>query len=184
MLHFEIFGILLMIAIWAMLIAAVAKAAQARGRHIAGWALAGAGAGAFGVLVGLALTSRAIDDDASVSLTMLSTLTPMVLMIFSMAAIAFYLLRSPLEIAATKQWPVHFIPQGAGQVQIAERKARFEWADGSRELALEQLRAEADGECVRVKCGDDEIVVMPMGQPETPEGRRLLSTQLARRLRA
>ena len=179
----QIFGILLMIALWAMLIAGVAKAAQARGRHIAGWSLAAAGAGAFGVLVGLALTRRALDEDATIAVTMLSTMTPMVLMIASMAGIMIWLHRSATEISTSKDWAVHFMPQGEGKLRISDRKVRFEWVDGAREHSLDQLRADADGECVRVTCGDDEIVFMPMGRPATPEGRRQQSAALARRLR-
>jgi hypothetical protein len=186
---FTIVGVGAMIVAWAMLVAWVAKLAQARGRFIAGWALAAVAAGIAGCCVGLAVTSAVLESETSSGLSMLVLFAPLVGLIAPMTAIGFALHRTPVKVAQRNDWPVHFLDRGPGRLTIDAGIVRFAWPEGSRATPLDQLRSvEADGECVRISCTVDgeelALVVLPMAKPETPAARKQQSQMLARQLHA
>lgn len=174
-----------MVVVWAILVAWIAKLAQSSGRIVAGWALGAAATGVLAVAAGLALIVHLVDLETANSLTLLSALTPPVFMVGSMIVLGLVLQRMSIKISHRDEWPVHFVNRGPGRISIDAGVARFVWPDGSRTTPLDQLqRVEADGECVRIGCAEDlELVALPMGKPETPAGRKQQSLTLARRLR-
>lgn len=181
-----LFGTGLLIVVWALLIAWIAKLAQGRGRFIAGWAIGAAVAGVLGYFAGLDLLARTVESDAAESWTLVSAMTPFLFVVIPMAAIGLVLHGVPVKVQHRNEWPVHFVNRGPGRVRFDGDQACFEWPGGSRTAPLDQLRGvEADGESVRVRCAEElELVMLPVGKPETPAGRRQQSQILARQLRA
>lgn len=178
-------AILAIIMVWAGLIAWIAKVAHAHGRSVMFWVPLAIVAGGLGAMLGFELMSAVVDAEPSTGVLLLATLTPLLLMAAPMIGIAIALQRSPIYVAFDKDWPIHFVGRGSGRLRIHAGNVSFEWQDGSRAVAVRELKSvEADGECVRVRLpDDDELCLMPMGKPETPAGRRQQSLQLARRLR-
>lgn len=174
-----------LIAVWALLVAWIAKLAQGRGRFAIGWALAAGIAGVLGFGVGATLLERAPEVDGVGSLVLL-TLMPLVGGFAPMLAIGLVLRRAPIRVAHRDEWPVHFVNRGPGRISIDAGVVRFAWPGEAREARLDQLRSvDVDGECVRIGCADElELVVLMTGRPETPAGRRQQSLALARRLLA
>lgn len=175
-------GGMAVIALWAGLLAWTATAAQRQNRHPAVWALASGLAGILGFGVGMAIVYRALDLDAATPALILLMLVPLVLMAGAMVAVVFVLRRGPVHVTLAKTWPVHFVDRGEGKLSFEGKLVKLEWRDGSREAPLRDVRGRADGECVRVTIEADELCLMPMGKPETPEGRRRQSVLLARML--
>ena len=176
-------GVIIVIALWAGLIAWTAKVAQSRGRSVVGWPLLAAVVGILGFALGILLFKNTADDDLSTAIIMLATLSPPILMFAAMGGVVFALHRSQVYVANTKNWAVHFVNRGEGTVRfLGGGKVAFGWSDGSRDAELRDVSAEADGECVRVKIESDELCVMPLGKPDTPTGRRQQSVHLARML--
>jgi hypothetical protein len=175
-------GIVIIIFIWALLIGWVGKTAQARAQRVGWWALVAAASGALAFVVGAWVTAQAIDHEISTSLTLLSMLLPLLMMIAAMAAVGIVVLRRAPSAWGRKVWPVHFMEHGPGNLRIDGGRVVFEWPDGSHEIAASDIKnAEADGGCVRVSC-DREVVMIPVGDGLGPQGTRLLSQQIAKRL--
>lgn len=179
-------GLGVLVVVWAMLVGWIGKLAQARGRFIAGWAIGGAATGVLAFTVGLGLVRSLVDSEASIGLTLLSLLTPPVLLIGSMLAIGLVLHSAPVSVADHDEWPVHFVNRGPGTISVDGGTVRFAWSEGSASSPLDGLRrVEADGESVRIRLADDsELLALPMGKPATPAGRKQQSLALARRLSA
>jgi hypothetical protein len=171
-----------MVVIWCLLTIWVARCAQNVGRSVV-WGLGAAAAGILGTACGVMLGARAVDAAAS-DAVLLAIALPFVGMMIPMVAIGLVVKRSPINITARRTWQVHFLPQGAGSISIDDAHVRIEWPGGAREVsASDSLRAEADGECVRLVLATDVLIAMPMGKPATPAGRRHQSLWLAKRLR-
>ena len=175
-------GVMVVIALWAGMLAWTATVAQRQGRMPVIWAFASGLAGLFGFGLGTAIVYRALDLDAPTPALILLMLVPLVLMAGAMTAVVIVLRRGPVHVALAKTWPVQFIDRGEGKVRFEGKLVRFEWRDGTREAPLHDVKGRADGECVRVTIDQDELCLMPMGKPETPEGRRRQSVLLARML--
>jgi len=178
-----------------MILAWVARIAQGRGRSVIGWTLGAAVAGGLGLIGGISIVARAVNEDVlgrggGGDLTLLVGLLVPVMLFVPMVVIGIVLQREPIKVANRKSLPVHFMDRGPGRVSFEDAGVCFEWSGGSQRVALEQVRhVEADGECVRVTCPGDgaellDFVVMPMGKPDSPAGRRQQSLSLAHRLRA
>jgi hypothetical protein len=179
----EVRGLILVVALWAGLVAWIAKVAQARGRSVIGWPLLGGAAGAAGFALGVVLFANTAETDLSTLIMLLSTLAPLVLMVAAMAGVVYALHRAPVHVANAKDWAVHFVDRGAGQIRFhGGGKVTFEWPNGSRDAELRDVRAQPDGESVRVQIDGDELCLMPLGKPDTPAGRRQQSVHLARML--
>jgi hypothetical protein len=170
--------------IWCLLTIWVARTAQALGRT-ALWGLGAGIAGVLGVVAGVMLAARTFEDfDVSTSRAVFAFLMPPIGMVLPMLVVGFVVKREPIHVAMRGAWPVAFMGQGPGSITIDASRVVIAWKDTTRELGPEDaLRAEADGECVRIKIGSEELVAMPMGKPATPAGRKHQSLLLARRLR-
>ncbi len=156
------------------------EVAQAQGRAPLWWALISGLIGAALFALGIAIFERSTELDASTGVMMLTLLLPLVLMVASMTAVVIGLARAPIHVVRLRTSPVHFVDRGEGCVRFDHGKVAFEWRDGAREVALPDVRAQADGECVRVTIANgDELCLMPLGKPETSAGRRQQSVLLA-----
>jgi hypothetical protein len=175
-------GGIVVIALWACLLAWTATVAQRQGRLALVWAFASGLAGIAGFGLGVAIVYRALDLDAATPALILLMLVPLVLMVGAMTAIVYIVRHGPVHVALAKTWPVQFIDRGEGKVSFEGKQVTFVWRDGSREAPLVDVRGRADGECVRVTIAEDELCLMPMGKPDSPEGRRRQSVLLARML--
>ncbi len=174
-------GVVIIIAVWAGLVAWTAKTAQARGRSVIVWPLAAAALGGLVFAAGVQVfTTIGVETD----LGFIVALLPVVLMIAVMGGVVWILQRQPIHVARRNHVRVHFMDRGEGTVSFRDDTATFAWADGSREARLHDVSAaDADGECVRVRFTDaSELCILPLGKPETPAGRREQSVQLARQL--
>jgi hypothetical protein len=184
---------LLGFALLAGLVAWVAKIAEARGRFVVGWAIAAMACGGFAFIAGAELVARAAYNHAFESITIALVVTPPLLMTGATAAVAFVLTRLPIKTSSGSVWPVHDVTGtlggGPGQLSLERGALRLELANVARILPITTLRgAIADGECVRLGWDADgtqaELVVMPLGRPDTPAGRRQQSRDIARRVTA
>lgn len=178
-------GLVVLLAVFALLLASIGKIARDRGRNFALWALVGAAAGVAAFLLGIAVFQQAMsDDDSSTTLALLSVLAPLVFMVAAMFGVWMYLQRSRVHVSSRDTWTVHFVSRGDGVIEIGAEDVRFEWPDGSRSIRRSEIeRVEADGECVRITAPELELAALPTGTPNTPDGRREQSQALARRLR-
>jgi len=178
------FGVIVVILVWALLMAWIARTAIAHGRFGVLWGIGGGAVGAGAFAAGLAIVSQSVDADMSAGVLVGALLIPIALMVGSMVALALVLRRGGIQVAAKKVTPIHFLDRGAGQLRIEGENVSFTWRDGSRAATRGALETVvADGEVVRVSVGGDELCFMPMGKPETPEGRRQQSITIAGRLR-
>lgn len=180
-----IYGGLAVVVLWAMLVAGVARCAQARGRSAGIWAIGAGVGGGIGFSAGLALTGTAVDRDAEVGVMLMSAMAPLLLMAGVMIGVAIYILYAPIAATRRARWAVHVHELGAGELRIDPDRLTIACEHGTREIERARIRTiELDGECVRVHHGDTELAILPIGQPQTPAGRRTQSVQLAHRLRA
>jgi hypothetical protein len=176
-------GIIIIIMVWAMLIAWTGKLAQSRGRNPYLWSFVNALAGACAFGAGTFVTWSIVDSTDSTSALLIVMFIPLVTMIAAMVGIARSLDRQSTGPSRKKAWTVHILKHGDGHLRIEKEKAVFEWSGGSRDISLRELeRVEVDGECVRVHSGE-ELVVIPTADGLSPEGRRHVSKQIAHRLK-
>ncbi|MBA2538818.1 MAG: hypothetical protein H0V17_04215 [Deltaproteobacteria bacterium] len=173
---------------WCLLLVYVARIAQSRGRSIVVWTLIAAGAGVLGTVTGFLLMDKMIgatsEVDPSMLVTAVAIFMPLILLIVPMVVVGSMVQREPIKITAHGSWPVAFLGKGDGSIAVDGGQIRVDMANTTRVLAPQQLqRVEADGECVRLTLADEELVVLPMGKPATPAGRRQQSLVLAKRLR-
>jgi len=176
-------AIIIIIAVWAMIIAWTGKVAQSRGRNPFLWAFvnAAAGAGAFGA--GVFVLQSIVDSTESTSALLLVMFLPLALMIAAMVGIARSIDRGSTT-TRRKSWPVHILQRGDGQLRIEKEKVVFEWPGGTSDISLrEPLRVEVDGECVRLHT-TEELVVIPTADGLSAEGRRNVSRQIAHRIKS
>jgi hypothetical protein len=178
-----IFGGGVVILLWCGLMVWVARMAHELGRS-AFWGLGAGVAGVLGMITGIMLLQSLVDrDDLSTATLVATMLLPPTSMIVPMVVVGLVLRRAPIRVSMRGTWPVTFMAQGPGSITITGATVQVAWKNTTRELApADPLRAEADGECVRITVGDEQLVAMPMGKPATPAGRRHQSLLLARRL--
>jgi hypothetical protein len=184
-------GFLIALAALAGFVAWTAKIAESRGRFALGWAAASVVVGAGAFIIGLELIGVALTHDTSDLLAMIAVFMPVVLMIGSMRVVMLVLQRLPIKTSSWFHWPVDSLNAGAesesGRLAIETAALRIELPSGARIVQLTALRtAQADGECVRLSWEADgetrELMLLPRGTPDTPEGRRQQSHVLSQRL--
>lgn len=179
----RLWGVLLLIVLWALPTAWVGKQAAARGRLELVWAPIAALVGLAGFGLGASLVYRWIDLDAPLGFLALMSMLPVVLMLAGLFGVGAYVRSRPINVASgAARWKVHVVGRGEGTVRIDGDDIVLAWADGDRRAARTAIRATADGETVRLVIDGDELALMPLGKPDSAEGRRVQSQQLARRL--
>jgi hypothetical protein len=96
--------------------------------------------------------------------------------------VGLYVRSLPISVARGTRWKVHIVGRGEGTLRIDGGDIVLAWDDGRRRAERSTVQAVADGESVRLTIEGDELALMPMGKPDSPEGRRAQSKQLAQRL--
>lgn len=179
-----LFGVMFLMVTWCLQLVWVARTAQSRGRSALVWSLIAGAAGGLGVCTGFLLANRLLGpDDAAIGLaaTVGAMFAPVVAMVVPMVIVRTILVREPIKVADHGTWQVSFLGQGSGKIAVEHSQIHVDLA-GERQI-LAPTRVEADGECVRITLADRELVALPLGKPDTPEGRRHQSLILAKRLR-
>ena len=178
----------ILVAIWAFLIAWIARLTASRGRNVVGWTLAAANAGVGGFVISLELIRRSADADIASNWWLLSVFAPLALVIGPMIGIGALLAKLPVRVARRAMWRVHESTKGDGKLTIASGELVIAWRDLEERITLERLRdVRVDGECLRIAWSDGlhdvEQVWMPMDRPQTRAGRQAQAAALARELK-
>jgi hypothetical protein len=179
----------ILVAIWAFLIAWIARLTATRGRSVIGWTLVAANAGVGGFVLSLELVRRAADADIASNWWLISVFAPLVLVIGPMIAIGALIAKLPVRVARRLVWRVHATTKGDGKLTIRGGELLIEWKELQDRVALDRLRdVRVDGECLRIAwtegMHDIEQVLMPMERPQTRAGRQAQAAALARELGA
>lgn len=106
------FGGVVLIIVFALHIAWIAKLAAERGRSVLLWILVGVVAGAIGVRVGWSITVISAESDRD-TVMLLGALAPLPALILPMVAVAVVLYRLSVNVALRRDWPVHSSAHGA-----------------------------------------------------------------------
>ena len=167
-----------------MMVGWIARTAVQRGRNPIGWTLGGAAIGAAGFGAGFELFVQAAEGDSTAAL-LAAGFAPTALMLALMAGFGFVLLREPVKVSSRKEWPVHVMTRGEGTLRIAGGSLELTWKSGSLSRPMTDVdKVEPDGECVRITVAGEELAMLPMGKPESREGRIAQSRTIALQVRA
>jgi hypothetical protein len=179
----------ILVVLWAIHIAWIARAATDRGRSVVLWVAIGGTAGICGGLGARELV-RALDSDSASSLWLLCTLVlPLALVLGPMVAIALALTRGAARAPRRRTWRVHSGRRGGGRLTFTAGGFVVEWDEGRDDVPVAAITASAaDGECVRLAWQADgttiEHVLMPREKPDTRPGRQAQSRTLAAQIAA
>jgi hypothetical protein len=180
-----ILGVGILVILWAMLIAWIARAAGDRGRSVFAWALIGAAAGIGGLVASSELIAHVIEPFGGNTMLLLTLLTPLTFLIVPMAAIAVGLGKFAAHAAHRRTWRVHSAKRGSGRLLIGRDRLKIVWTDGDDDIPFTLLRrVDPDGECLRLAWADSEHVLMPLEKPDTRAGRQAQSRALASQIDA
>jgi hypothetical protein len=160
----------------------IANVADVRGRSPTGWGLV-AGVvylAAYGLGNFLVETLRDIEND-NVGLVMLGAIVPFVIAGLVTAGIGATIARLGVKVVQRREYEVHCRENGAGRLEVSPEAVRLHWEGRSQEILRSQLHSVAvDGECLRLRWTDGELLLVPMGRPQSRDGRIGQSQALAR----
>ncbi|MDB4957708.1 MAG: hypothetical protein JWO36_5277 [Myxococcales bacterium] len=146
------------------------------------WALGAAALGALGCWFGL-LVSVACESANSETVSMLGAIAPLPGAFLPMIGVAFLLFRLPVNVTIGRDWPVHSSKSGTGRLVISPDALYLAWKDRGDLIQRSSVKsAVVDGECLRLVWTEGELVLMPLMQPQTRDGRIRQSQTLARML--
>src|ERR1041384_2282382 len=107
-------GVLLVILLWALPTVWIGRQAQLRGRSELLWAALGGGAGVAGCALGGLVVYRWLDSDAAASLLAVVMLLPVALMFAGEIAVGTFLRSRPISVRRGTRWKVHVVGRGEG----------------------------------------------------------------------
>lgn len=175
----EVFVLVLGLAVSIKL---VANGADARGRSSMGWGLAAGMAYLLAYLVSSLLVGF-LDIDNSVGLLVLAALGPYLIAALAAGGVGLMLGKLGIKVAQRRAYEVHCRENGTGRLEIAPEVVRLHWEARSQEVSRSQLQTvTVDGECLRLGWTEGELLLLPLGRPQTREGRISQSHALARAL--
>ncbi len=181
----EIIGVGILIIIWAMQVAWIARVASDRGRSVIVWTLIGGAAGIGGLLASRELIERTIEPTGGNAGLAITMMTPLAFLIIPMAALAVGLGKTAAHASQRRIWRVHSTKRGGGRLSFGRDRLEIVWSDGTDQIQLDQIkRAEPDGECVRLAWADSEHILMPLEMPDTRPGRQAQARALAAQIAA
>ena len=178
-----------LVAVWAAMIALIARVATNRGRNLAVWAVIGGCVGIAGLEASRVGARRGVTDASPPPVTGgCSARSLRSCVALPMAALALVLQQMPVRVARRRVWRVHTPGKGEGTLAIEAGALVLEWRELRHRVALDQLREpRVDGECVRVTWtadgSDVEQVLMPLEAPQTRAGRQAQCAALVRLLK-
>jgi hypothetical protein len=183
-----LFGVGFLVVTWCLLVVWIGRTAMARGRSAAVWCLIGGGFGVLGITAGFMLADQLLDtggDKVNMMAAVAALFTPVITLVLPMVAVRTVLHREPIHVARRTAWNVTVMGKGNATISVDGDQVRFviESAAPSAEQTQTISKVEADGECVRITLGGEELIAMPLGEPATPAGRKHQSLMLAKQLR-
>ena len=160
----------------------VASAADARGRSGMLWGLAAGMAYLLAYLVS-SLMVGFLDFENGMALLLVASLSPYLIAGLAAGGVGLLLARLGIRVAQRRAYDVHCRENGAGRLEITSEVVRLHWDGRSQEVARSELHTvKVDGECLRFGWGEGELLLLPLGRPQTREGRISQSQALARLL--
>lgn len=142
-------------------------------------------------VAGVLLVERAVDSDAPDVVSMFAALSPLPFMVVTTLLIVVVLRLLPIKASSARDWPVQDMTPGsadaAGRFAIESTGLRIDGASRACRIPFAALHSvRADGECLRLAWDEDgrrcEIMLMPRGKPDRPQGRRQQSRVIEQRV--
>jgi hypothetical protein len=160
----------------------VANSADERGRSPMLWGLVAGMAYMLAYLMSSVLVGF-IDMENGLGVLLIAAISPYLIAALAAAAVALVLARLGIRVAQRRAYDVHCRENGAGRLEIAAEAVRLHWEGRSQEVARAQLHTvKVDGECLRLRWSEGELLLLPLGRPQTRDGRISQSQALARLL--
>lgn len=160
----------------------VASTADERGRSPMLWGLV-AGMAYMLAYVMSSLLVGFLDMENGLGVLLIAAITPYLVGALAAGGVALVLARLGIKVAQRRAYEVHCRENGAGRLEIASDVVRLHWEGRSQEVARSQLLSVmVDGECLRIGWGEGELLLLPLGRPQTRDGRISQSQALARLL--
>jgi hypothetical protein len=160
----------------------VANSADERGRSPMLWGLGAGMAYMLAYLVSSLLVGF-LDMENGLGVLVLASISPYLIAVLAAGGVALVLARLGIKVAQRRAYDVHCRENGAGQLEITPELVRLRWEGRSQEVARSQLHAvKVDGECLRLAWSEGELLLLPLGRPQTRDGRISQSQALARLL--
>jgi hypothetical protein len=175
----EVFVLFLGLAVSVKL---VANSADERGRSPMLWGVV-AGMAYMLAYVMSSLMVGFLDVENGLGVLLIAAIAPYLIAALAAGGVALALARLGIKVAQRRAYDVHCRENGAGRLEIAPELVRLHWEGRSQEIARAQLHTvQVDGECLRLAWGEGELLLLPLGRPQTRDGRISQSQALARLL--
>jgi hypothetical protein len=160
----------------------IANSAEARGRSQMLWGLAAGVVYLAAYFLGGLVLEKLLDiDTEALGWFVLASFSPYLLAALAVGALGLLIGRLGIKVVQRREYDVHCRHNGAGRLEITPEVVRLHWEGRSEEMARSQLQAVAvDGECLRLRWTEGELLLLPMMRPQTREGRISQSQALAR----
>jgi hypothetical protein len=160
----------------------VANSADERGRSPMLWGLAAGMAYLLAYLVS-SLMVGFLDFENGMFVLLIASLSPYLAAALAAGAVWLLLARLGIKVAQRRAYDVHCRENGTGRLEITPELVRLQWESRSQEVARPSLHTiKVDGECLRLGWNDGELLLLPLGRPQTRDGRISQSQALARLL--
>jgi hypothetical protein len=160
----------------------IANSAEARGRSQMLWGLAAGSTYLVAYILGGLVLRRLLDFDGdSYGVLLLVGLSPYLVAALAVGGVGLLIGWLGIKVVQRRDYEVHCRQNGAGKLEITPEVVRLQWEGRSQEIPRSQLHAVAvDGECLRLRWTDGELLLLPMGRPQSRDGRISQSQALAR----
>jgi hypothetical protein len=160
----------------------VANAAEVRARSPMPWGLAAGMAYLLAYLVSSLLVGL-LDMENGMWVLVLASLSPFLIAALAAGGVGLIVARLGIKIVQRSAYDVHCRENGTGRLELTPEVVRLHWESRHQEVARSQLQTvRVDGECLRLGWADGELLLLPLGRPQTRDGRISQSQALARML--
>jgi hypothetical protein len=122
-----------------------------------------------------------LDMENGLGVLLIAAISPYLIAALAAGGVALVLARLGIRVAQRRAYDVHCRENGAGRLEIAADAVRLHWEGRHQEVARAQLHTvKVDGECLRLGWSEGELLLPPLGRPQTRDGRISQSQALAR----
>ncbi|HSS03241.1 MAG TPA: hypothetical protein VLM79_39530 [Kofleriaceae bacterium] len=175
----EVFVLFLGLALSVKLIA---SSADERGRSPMLWGLVAGMAYMLAYLMSSLLVGF-LDMENGLGVLLIAAISPYLIAALAAGGVGLVLARLGIKVTQRRAYDVHCRENGAGRLEITLEAVRLHWEGRSQDVARSQLHTvKVDGECLRLGWGEGELLLLPLGRPQTRDGRISQSHALARLL--
>jgi hypothetical protein len=160
----------------------IVNSAEARGRSQMLWGLAAGVVYLVGYFLGSLILARLPNvDTEALGWFLLAAFSPYLLAALALGAVGLLIRRLGIKVVQRRDHDVHCRHNGAGRLEITPEVVHLHWEGRSQDIPRSQLHSVAvDGECLRLRWTDGELLLLPMGRPQSRDGRIGQSQALAR----